>query len=135
MGSRGDHIRSYFAACTAGSSADVAEHFTDDAVIYDTNHRPVSGGDAIGAFWEQIRSKWSGAVWIVDAVVEEGPAAAIEWTMTGDHDGRPFAVRGSEHYSFVDDRIAEIRQYWTFDPEQPRSGLVDYPYGAESRIS
>ena len=45
-------------------------------------------------------------------------------------DGRPFAFRGSEHYGFEGDLIAEIRQYWTFDPAILDTGLVDYPYPA-----
>ena len=44
--------------------------------------------------------------------------------------GRAFAFRGSEHYRFEGDdhRIAEIRQYWTFDPDRLDTGLIDYPY-------
>jgi hypothetical protein len=42
--------------------------------------------------------------------------------------GRPFAFRGSEHYRFRDSLIAEIRQYWTFDPERLDTGLRGYPY-------
>ena len=40
----------------------------------------------------------------------------------------PFVVRGSEHYRFAEDLIEEIRQYWTYDPEQPGTGLIDFPY-------
>ena len=64
--------------------------------------------------------------------MSDGETAAIEWTMTGTDpaSGRAFAVRGSEHYRFEggDHRIAEIRQYWTFDPERLDTGLIDYPY-------
>jgi iron complex transport system ATP-binding protein len=123
-----DIVRSYFAACTHGSAEEIAAHFTRDAVIYDTNHPPVVSAAAIGAFWERIRAKWSGAAWYVDAVVEDRHRVAIEWTMTGTTEAGPFAVRGSEHYQLADDRISEIRQYWTFDPARPGSELVGYPY-------
>ena len=129
MGDRGDHIRSYFEACTSGTPEEVAAHFTPDAVIYDTNHEPVRTSEGIGRFWAMIRQKWQGAEWIVDSVVEQGDTAAIEWSMHGDHSGARFVVRGSEHYQFEDDLIAMIRQYWTFDPDNPGSELVDYPYG------
>ena len=48
--------------------------------------------------------------------------------MRGTHDGEPFTVRGSEHYRFAGELIAEIRQYWSFDREHPGSELIDYPY-------
>lgn len=124
-------IRDYFAACSEGSAADIAAHFTEDAVIYDTNVRPVRGAAAIGAFWVAVRDRWQGARWSVDALVAGGGAAAIEWTMTGAApDGRAFAVRGSEHYAFDpgDGRISEIRQYWTFDRDRLDTGLIGYPH-------
>ena len=121
-------IESYFTACSQGSASDIAAQFTPDAVIYDTNHRPLESAVGIGEFWEKIRGQWLNARWYVDTCLSEGDAAAIEWTMTGVHKGQAFAVRGSEHYRFVDGRIAEIRQYWTFDRDNPGSALVDFPY-------
>lgn len=121
-------IRSYFAACTAGDSAAVAAHFTTDATIYDTNHAPVRGRDAIGAFWARVHDRWGAARWTLDSAIVEGDSAAIEWSMHGTHEGRAFVVRGSEHYRFADGLIAEIRQYWTFDPDAPGSELVGYDY-------
>jgi hypothetical protein len=91
--------------------------------------------EAIGAFWERIRAKWSGAAWHVDTVVEDGSRVAIEWTMTGTTEGGPFAVRGSEHYELAGDRISRIRQYWTFDPARPGSQLVGYPYDGDPRFA
>ena len=78
-----DRIRSYFAACSSGSSSEVASHFTEDAVIYDTNHPPIMSAEAIGDFWAQICDKWEGARWIVERVVSSGETAAIEWRMDG----------------------------------------------------
>ncbi|MDH3680671.1 MAG: nuclear transport factor 2 family protein [Acidimicrobiia bacterium] len=132
-----ERIEGYFAACSDGSEADIAAHFTDDAVIFDSNIRPVRGSAAIGAMWVKVRRRWQGARWTVDSFVGDGDGAAIEWSMTGtDPDGdRPFVFRGSEHYSFEtagEDEllIAEIRQYWTFDLDKLDTGLVDYPYSA-----
>ncbi|MCP5030075.1 MAG: nuclear transport factor 2 family protein [Actinomycetia bacterium] len=128
-------VRSYFAACSSGSPEEIRRHFTDGAVIYDTNHAPVVGSATIGDFWARIRAKWVRAVWTVDTYVGDNRIGAIEWTMTGTHDDRPFAVRGSEHYEFVDGRIDQIRQYWTFDPGAPGSELVGYDYGADHRFA
>jgi ketosteroid isomerase-like protein len=126
-----ERIRAYFAACTTGDAAAIAAHFTEDAVIYDTNVAPVRGAAAIGEFWVGVRERWRGAAWAVDRVVADGGAAAIEWTMTGRApDGRAFTMRGSEHHAFApaDGRIAEIRQYWTFDRDRLDTGLVGYDY-------
>ncbi len=144
-------ITGYFDACTSGDAAAVARHFTDDAVVYDTNHAPVRGAATIGRFWSRIASKWQGASWHCERLVTDGDTAAIEWKMSGTmsaprsdtsgaDDGVPLAVRGSEHYDFGphveggDRLIAEIRQYWTYDLEHPSCELVDYPYGEPGRL-
>ena len=129
-----DRIRSYFAACSSGSKDEVARHFTEDAVIYDTNHAPIVSAENIGNFWVQIHTKWTGANWVVERVVEDEKSAAIEWCMDGEHQGNKFEVRGSEHYQFHDTLIAEIRQYWIFDSSSPGGGLIDYPYGQPNRL-
>jgi len=130
-----ERIEAYFRACSGGSEAEIASHFTTDAVVYDTNHKPIAGAEAIGRFWVQIREQWDSAQWFVDTCLSDGGGAAIEWTMTGRAAGRFFAVRGSEHYDFGGDRIAQIRQYWTFDRERLDSALRDYPYHCDPRFT
>lgn len=132
---RGDRIRAYFTSCNVGDAAEIAAHFTDGATIYDTNHAPVVGAEAIGAFWDRIRAQWSGAIWGVDTVVAEADTAAIEWHMAGTGTSGPFVFRGSEHYAFDGDLIAEIRQYWTFDPAGTSSGLHGFPYDQHDTTS
>lgn len=122
-------IRSYFDACNHGDAAAIASHFTPDAVVYDTNHSPVRGADEIGSFWTKIRAKWGDTRWHVDSCIESGDHAAIEWSVTGTHPERgAFCVRGSEHYRMDGDAIAEIRQYWTFDAQDPGADLQGFPY-------
>ena len=130
MLSPSERIQVYFEACNTGDGAKIAENFTPDAVVYDTNHAPVVGRDVIGGFFEKIVGKWSGAQWTVDTLVDDGTAAAIEWSMTGNDNGKPFVFRGSEHYSFEHGLISEIRQYWTFDPSNPGSELRGFDYKA-----
>ena len=91
------------------------------------------GAGDIGASWVKVRERWGGAVWSVDSFVGDGSGAAIEWSMTGTNpaDGRSFTFRGSEHYAFADAAedvglIAEIRQYWTFDPDRLDTDLIGY---------
>ena len=124
-----ERIDAYFDACNHGDAAAIAAHFTDDAVVFDTNHAPVRGAATIGAFWTKIRAKWVDTRWSVDRCLAQGEEAAIEWTVTGTHPVTgPFCVRGSEHYRFEGGLIAEIRQYWSFDPEHPGSALHGFPY-------
>lgn len=128
-------IEAYFEACGAGTADDIAAHFTPDAVIWDTNLAPCRGAEAIGAMWVKVRRRWGGAVWTVDTSVTDGTTAAIEWTMTGTEprEQRAFVFHGSEHYAFQNSLIAEIRQYWTFDPDRLDTGLVDWPYESPVR--
>lgn len=128
-------IAAYFEACNSGEAARIAEHFTEDAAIYDTNHGPVLGREAIGRFWASIAERWRPARWYIDTLVEGIDAAAIEWTMTGRHRDTPFTVRGSEHYEFAGGLIAVIRQYWTFDADSPGSELCGYPYDTDPRFA
>lgn len=128
-------VERYFDACSRGSAADIAACFTDGAVVYDLNHRPVSSAKSIGAFYTQVRDQWEGAVWEVNSYLEDGGAAAIEWTMRGTADGQDFAVRGSEHYEFSGGQIDQIRQYWRYDQSSPSVALRDYPYDTDTRFA
>lgn len=124
-------VEDYFATCSNGTASQIAACFTDGAVVYDLNHHPVRGATEIGAFYTKVRHHWSGASWTVDSYVESDGHAAIEWSMSGTTPaGDDFVVHGSEHYAFEGVRIAEIRQYWYFDPESPGSGLLGFPYNA-----
>jgi ketosteroid isomerase-like protein len=120
-------LQSYFAACNGGTAQEIAAHFAPDAVVYDTNHPPVRGPGAIGAFFAGVRERWGGAAWTTDGLVAGGAAAAVEWTMTVPGDP-PLRIRGSDHYTFEGGLIAEVRQYWTFDPAAPATELRGYPY-------
>jgi ketosteroid isomerase-like protein len=134
MGPKTELVHRYFDRCTNGTPEELAELFTEDAVVYDRNVRPVRGADEIETWWSRIRQRWQGARWSVDTSVEEGDAVAVEWTMKGRTDGTPFTVRGSDHYAFRGDRISEVRQYWTFDPRDPGSELIGFPYADDPRF-
>jgi ketosteroid isomerase-like protein len=134
MASLTDRVKDYFLRCSTGSPEEIAETFTEDAVVYDTNVRPVRGAREIGTWWVQIRDRWGWARWFLDTAVEQGDVVAVEWTMTGRSDDGPFTVRGSDHYTFRGEQIAEIRQYWTFDRDRPGTGLRDFPYDDDPRF-
>jgi len=127
-GGRIELIRHYFASCSSGTAGEIAACFTDDAVIYDTNLAPVRGAVACGEFWVRVRRRWENARWQLDRGVEQDDDAACEWTMTGASQGREVVFRGSDHYRFEGKRIAEVRQYWTFDDSRLSTGLLGYAY-------
>ncbi len=128
-------LERYFAACSSGSVVDVVACFTENAVIYDTNHPPVVGREAIGRFWSRVAAKWQGASWEVHTFIGDDDRAATEWSMHGRVGETPFTVRGSEHYDFEHGRIAQIRQYWSFDPVAPGSELVGFGYDDDPRFT
>lgn len=128
-------VLDYFAACSGGDAAAITAAFCKDAVVYDTNHRPVSGAVEIGRFYAKICQDRRGASWHVDTFLGDDEHAATEWTMLDPREGDPVAVRGSEHYEFRDGRISQIRQYWRFDPNRPEAGLRGYPYGEDARFT
>ena len=123
-------VRDYNEACSSGSLADVMAFFAEDAVIYDLNHAPVVGREAIGRFWGHVRGKWGGARWSTDSVIAQARSAAAEWTMSGVADGHAFTFRGVDIFHVNDDGLLrEVRQYWRFDPDDLTSGLVGFDYG------
>ena len=71
----------------------------------------------------------------MNTYVGNNEVAAIEWSMHGNKDGQPFSVRGSEHYEFRDGLIGEIRQYWTFNRENPTVGLRGFSYQTQDRFA
>jgi len=124
-----ERLEVYFASCNAGDDAEIAAHFTPDAVVWDANTRPARGPDEIGLMWVKVRERWGGARWEVLSTVVEGDRAAVEWAMHGTDrkSGRAFTFRGSDHYEFRDGLICEIRQWWTFDPTRLDTGLRGHP--------
>lgn len=134
MGVHTDRVREYFELCSTADAAGIAAAFAHDAVVYDTNVKPIRGAREIGEWWVAIREQWGGARWYVDTAVEEGDTVAVEWTMVGTADGDEFTVRGSDHYDFAGGEIQQIRQYWTFDREKPGSELRGFPYREDPRF-
>lgn len=126
---------SYFSACNTGLPHEISDYFTMDARIYDTNHPPVLGRDAIGHFWVHVRRKWGNARWHIDTLVEDNHRVAVEWTMKGTYRDRAFVLRGSDHYEFEGDFIKEVRQYWTLNENSPAAQLLEYPYQEDPRFA
>jgi len=135
MNKHHDLVSRYFHACSHLSAAEIAAYFCSDAVVYDTNHRPVTGAETIGAFYVKVRDRWDGASWHVDTFIDGASVAASEWTMLVRTDGSKKAVRGSEHYRFRDGLIEQIRQYWTYSPDDIATALKDYPYEEDARFT
>ena len=117
MNTARDVVRRYMQLCNTGDADAIAACFDVDAVIYDLNHPPVRGAEAIGSFWVKVRDRWEGATWSIVLDVTEGDHVAMEWEMTGRRDGDDVLFRGTDIITVRGDRISEIHQYWSFHPE------------------
>jgi ketosteroid isomerase-like protein len=114
VGSRLDHVRSYYASLNTGDVDEVARHFTDDAVHYYTRREPHVGAKAI-AENAVAGVRYLNARWTLEHAVEGEDEVAIEWSMAFDHPRDPsrrLLDRGAEFLAFRDERICEVRAYY-----------------------
>ena len=125
-----DTIRRYYEGCSTGDVALMKSTFTPDVTHYFTAREPIRGADALAEFWRRLNSGDRRAVWTVDHGLASADEAVIEWTMVTEFlDGWPREVlRGTEWVRFREGRIAEIRAYYLWTPDQPESGLIGFPY-------
>lgn len=130
MGSRVDHIRSYYEALNSGDADAVATHFTDDATHYYTRLGPHEGAATIGQMTD-LAVKSIEAQWFVENAIEgTGDEAVIEWTMTWRHpeSGERRLDRGTEWFVFRDGLIAEVRAYHHGGPKNPSGDLLGFDH-------
>jgi ketosteroid isomerase-like protein len=131
MGSRVDHIRSYYEALNTGDAEAVARHFTDDATHYYTRLGPHEGAETIGGYAALAVKSIEGR-WIVENALEGegGDEAVIEWTMTWRHpeSGERRLDRGTEWFVFRDGLIAEVRAYHHGGPKNPSGDLLGFDH-------
>lgn len=125
-----DAIRRYYEGCSTGDVALMKSTFTPDVTHYFTAHEPIRGADTLADFWRRFNSGDRQAVWTVDHGLASGEEAVIEWTMVTTYlDGRPRELlRGTEWCRFREGRIAEIRAYYSWTPDQRESKLIGFPY-------
>jgi len=131
MGSRVDHIRSYYEALNSGDADAVAAHFTDDATHYYTRLGPHEGAETIGQMTD-LAVKSIEAQWFVENALEggDGDEAVIEWTMTwrDPKSGEKRLDRGTEWFVFRDGLIAEVRAYHHGGPKNPSGDLLGFDH-------
>jgi ketosteroid isomerase-like protein len=130
MGSRVDHIRSYYEALNGGDAEAVAAHFTDDATHYYTRLGPHEGAETIGQM-TNLAVKSIEAQWFVENAIEgEGDEVVIEWTMTwrDPKSGEKRLDRGTEWFVFRDGLIAEVRAYHHGGPKNPSGDLLGFDH-------
>ena len=130
MGSRVDHIRSYYEALNTGDAEAVARHFTDDATHYYTRLGPHEGAETIGQMTD-LAVKSIEAQWFVENALEgEGNEAVIEWTMTwrDPKSGEKRLDRGTEWFQMRDGKIAEVRAYHHGGKKNPQGDLLGFDH-------
>jgi ketosteroid isomerase-like protein len=129
VGSKVDHIRSYYEALNSGDAGRVAAHFTEDATHYYTRLGPHEGAETIGRYAalgvESIEGRW-----FIENAIEEGDQAVIEWAMTwrDPQSGQKRLDRGTEWFLFRGSRIAEVRAYHHGGPKNPSGDLLGFDH-------
>ena len=130
MGSRVDHIRSYYEALNTGDAEAVARHFTDDATHYYTRLGPHEGAETIGQMTDLA----------VESIEASGTSRTRSKVMAGrsgdrvvDDLARPEGGekrldRGTEWFVFRDGLIAEVRAYHHGGPKNPSGDLLGFDH-------
>ena len=123
-------IRKYYVGCSTGNIELIKSTFAPDVTHYFPNAAPISGADTLANHWAGFNTKDRKAVWTVDHFMGAENEAVIEWTMISTflNEQRKEILRGAEWYQFHGGKIAEIRAYFLWTPEQMESELVGYPY-------
>ena len=129
MGTLLDHIHSYYRSLNTGNAAQVAEHFTDDAVHYYTRLGPHDGARTIGEHTHWAVENIDGQ-WFIDNAIEDGEQAVIEWAMTwrDPKSGQRRLDRGTEWFRFRDGRICEVRAYHHGGRKNPSGDLLGFDH-------
>lgn len=123
-------IRKYYQGCSTGDVDLMKSTFTPNVTHYFTAHEPIREAEPLANFWQGFNTEDRRTVWTVDHGIVSGDEAVIEWTMISTfQDGRPTEIlRGAEWYRFHRGKIAEIRAYYLWTPDQRESELIDFPY-------
>ncbi|GGH47290.1 nuclear transport factor 2 family protein [Microbacterium album] len=124
-------ISRYYDGCSAGDVEGMLSTLHPDVVHYflapNVGSAPVAGAEHLARYWRKVTGMIA-ATWIIDAIVESGNDAVIEWTMmwTPPETGEQVATRGSEWFTFTDGRISEIRSY--YQQRNESTELDGFPY-------
>lgn len=136
MGELLDHVRSYYAALNTGDADLVASHFTDDAVHFYTRLGPHRGARAIADNAALGVAHLDGQ-WHLEAGIEDGERAVIEWSMTwrDPRSGERRIDRGAEWFEFRDERISEVRAYHHSDPKNRSGDLLGFDHAGRGHTT
>ena len=125
-----ENIRTYYQGCSTGNVELMKSTFAPDVTHYFTDNPPVSGAETLANHWAGFNTKERKSEWTVDRFMADGDEAVIEWTLIStflDED-RKEMIRGAEWYQFREGKIAEVRAYYLWTPDQRESELVGFPY-------
>jgi len=125
-------VHRYIRGCNAGDVDLLASCFAPDIRVYFLHEPPVEGRDVYARYRCEVEAA-TRARFTVDRVLATGSEAVLEWTMlwTPPTANKAVLMRGIDWFSFVQEQIVEIRQYYDVrgrvSDDQPYE-LRGFPY-------
>ena len=115
----------------------VVDLLTEDHVYEDVTFAVVCRGAAeTRGFFQGAYSAFPDIHFTLTSAAIDAERAALEWTMTGTHQGdlpglpatgKPFSVRGSTIFEIAADKICAVRDYWDLATLLRQVGLMAEP--------
>lgn len=112
-------VLAYLEAINAGDAERAADHVAEDFFNEHTSALGTSlrGRDAYRERLPRFLAQFTGLRYEVEDVIEDGPKAAVPYTMTFDWNGEdgavhPVTIRGMFRFRVDDGRIAHRVDYW-----------------------
>ena len=115
----------------------VVDVLTEDHIYEDVTFAVVCRGAAeTRGFFEGAYSAFPDIHFTLTSAAADAERAALEWTMTGTHQGdlpglpatgKPFSVRGSTVFEIAADKICAVRDYWDLATLLRQVGLMAEP--------
>ena len=115
----------------------VVDVLTEDHIYEDVTFAVVCHGAAeTRGFFEGAYSAFPDIHFTLTSATTDAGRAALEWTMTGTHQGdlpglpatgKPFSVRGATIFEIATDKICAVRDYWDLATLLRQVGLLTQP--------
>jgi ketosteroid isomerase-like protein len=129
-------VRAYFDGCNTGNLEDLIATLTPDVAHYflPSSFPPIKGAEHLARYWRKYKLALD-PLWSIDRLIASGDEVVNEWSCLWSppgSDARRMA-RGTEWYVMRDNKIAEVRAYFSANPDLDTE-LATFPYGARGYL-